>query len=265
MEGRQVLVVDLSFGKFTSSHDLSLKCGAECREDSSSSSDQSELSLSNLVLSREPMAGKLSVSSSVVEARSNPDGEVSSRHHAVLGISVDPLFLLVSKRSSEVLENCSVEEASLIEVRRSIHVMGVHEVLEVLGVHLVSDLRERLPGLHEGRKVLHLPPEVKAFVVDGSNLVVVIDRVNEGVVRSVNNLVGSTLLGIDDGVNCTRCLNGVGLSDEALEVLVNDSLSVFTVLDSAEHLGDGGSAQEVGGVLSNRQRSVVLGVEVSRN
>lgn len=29
--------------------------------------------------------------------------------------------------------------------------MGVHESLEVLGVHLVSDLRERLPGLKESR------------------------------------------------------------------------------------------------------------------
>lgn len=69
--------------------------------------------------------------------------------------------------------------------------MSVHEVLEVLGVHLVSNLRERLPSLHEGRKVLHLPPEVEAFVVDGSHLGVVIDGVGEGVVRSVNNLISS--------------------------------------------------------------------------
>lgn len=79
--------------------------------------------------------------------------------------------------------------------------MGVHEVLEVLGVHLVSNLRERLPGLHEGRKVLHLPPEVEAFVVDGSDLLVVINSVSEGVVRSVDNFVSSRLVGIDDSVN----------------------------------------------------------------
>lgn len=45
--------------------------------------------------------------------------------------------------------------------------MRQHVVLEVLRVHLVSDLRERLPSLHESRKVLHLPPEVQSLVVDG--------------------------------------------------------------------------------------------------
>lgn len=78
--------------------------------------------------------------------------------------------------------------------------MGVHEVLEVLAVHLVSNLRERLPGLHEGREVLHLPPEVEAFVVDGNDLLVVVNSVSKGVIRSVDNFVSSSLIGIDDSI-----------------------------------------------------------------
>jgi len=65
------------------------------------------------------------------------------------------------------VEDVGVDPSGIIEVRSGEQKMRQHVVLEVLRVHLVSDLRERLPSLHESRKVLHLPPEVQSLVVDG--------------------------------------------------------------------------------------------------
>jgi hypothetical protein len=48
-------------------------------------------------------------------------------------------------------------------------------------------------------------------------------------------------------------------------VLVDDGLSVFSVLNSAEHLGDGFGAQEIGGVLVDSQSGFVLRTKVSGN
>lgn len=47
------------------------------------------------------------------------------------------------------------------------HAVSVEEVQEALGGHLVAVLGEHLPGLHERRQVLHLPPEVNSLKVQG--------------------------------------------------------------------------------------------------
>jgi hypothetical protein len=65
----------------------------------------------------------------------------------------------------------------------------LHVVPEVLGVHLVHDLRERLPSLEERGEVLHLPPQVESLVVDGLNGSVCIKASLEIVEWRVNNFV----------------------------------------------------------------------------
>lgn len=96
----------------------------------------------------------------------------------ITGVSGSPnaekAFLVHSIFS--ILVNCSLdcggdgrnrsEDLSIHETRGGVifkvghghHEMSIHEVREVLRVHLVSDLREVLPSLEEGGEVLHLPP-----------------------------------------------------------------------------------------------------------
>lgn len=66
MEGRQVSVVDIRCGKFTSRDDLTLKLVSQFPELGIVSSDICKLGLSKHDLSREPMVGKFLVSYSVV-------------------------------------------------------------------------------------------------------------------------------------------------------------------------------------------------------
>lgn len=129
----------------------------------------------------------------ITERSGDPDGEVALSRHAKFNVIVDGSLecegsgglVAVSHDTTYRTKGGIVGD---VELGGRPHEVSIHEVLEVLGVHLVSDLRERLPGLEEGRQVLHLPPQVEALVVDGGD-VRVINGVCEGVVGGVGEVV----------------------------------------------------------------------------
>lgn len=189
--------------------------GVCCRSTSSSisrddSSDQIELSRSDLSLAREHVAGEVRVSIGVIKSGSNPDSQVSGSGHTKPTVFVDVGLVLSAEIVSSVrvccLEGSESNSLSLgrdVEAVGSVDDVGVHEVLEILGVHLVSDLRERLPRLQEGRQVVHLPPEVEALVVQSHHFRVRINGVLERVVLLVDDLVSVRSSIVDNSIYLT--------------------------------------------------------------
>lgn len=234
--------------------------------------NQVELSSIDLSLAREHVAGEVRVSKGVTESRSNPDSQVSGGGHSKLRVLVDVGLILsaeiVSTGTVRRLEGSECDSLSLgrnIEVVGSVDNVSVHKVLEILGVHLVSDLRERLPSLQEGRQVVHLPPEVEAFVVQSRDFSVGVKCVLEIVVLLVNNFVGARSGSVDHSIDSTLDYNLVGLSSELVEMIGNDLSFVFTILYPLEHILDSMRVEEFLGVVVDGQVTLVSGLEESGN
>lgn len=160
------------------------------------------------------MAGEVRVSINVTKSRSNPDSQVSGGGHSKLSIIIDIGLIfsaqIVSTGTVRRLEGIECDSLTLSrnsEVVRSVDNVSVHEVLEILGVHLVSYLRERLPSFQEGRQVVHLPPEIEALVVQSSDFSIGINRVLERVVLLVDNFISIRSCCVDHCVHLTLSIN----------------------------------------------------------
>jgi len=94
---------------------------------------------------------------SISELSGDPDGEVTLGAHAEFNVVVDSgldsessVGLVAVSHDTTGGTKAGVVPGD-VELGGRPHEVSVHEVLEVLSVHLVGDLRERLPGLEEGR------------------------------------------------------------------------------------------------------------------
>ena len=121
--------------------------------------------------------------------------------------------------------------------------MSVVEVLEVLSEHLVGVLGEDLPGLEEGREVLHLPPEVKRLVVDSGECLVLVVSGDRVVLdrRGVHHVAVGSRVHVEEGVDRAGDGNGSGASLLANvlgigEVLLDEGVGIGAGFNFTEHL-----------------------------
>lgn len=91
----------------------------------------------------------MSHSFSITKRSSNPDSQVAFSRHTECRIVVDSVNFIFSETS--IIKNVVSDPGCVTEVGFRVHDVSIHVVLEILRIHLVSDLRERLPGFKEAR------------------------------------------------------------------------------------------------------------------